>query len=40
MKKILFTLFASVLTLLAFANVAAASGPWGYQPELPSKLRK
>lgn len=38
MKRLL-TLLATLITLVAFANVAAASGPMGYQPELPKILR-
>jgi len=39
MKRLL-SLLASLITLVAFANVAAASGAFGYQPELPNSLRK
>ena len=38
MKRFL-TLLAAIITLVAFANVAAATGPMGYQPELPKILR-
>lgn len=40
MKRVLVILAATLLSLLAFANVAAASGPWAYQPEVPRKLLK
>ncbi|GAW91432.1 AgrD family cyclic lactone autoinducer peptide [Calderihabitans maritimus] len=40
MKRVVLTLAAAVLTLLAFANVAAATGFWSYQPEVPDKLLK
>jgi len=39
-RRLIVTLFASLLTLIAFANVASACGPLGYQPELPKALRK
>lgn len=40
MKKVLVSLCAAALTILALANVAAATGSFGYQPELPSALKK
>lgn len=40
MKKRVIILLAGLVSLLAFANVAAASGAWGFQPEIPSELRK
>ncbi len=40
MKRILLLLAAGLLTMLAFANIAAACGPWSYQPEVPAKLLK
>jgi cyclic lactone autoinducer peptide len=40
MKKAILTLMGAVVTLLAFANIAAACGPYGYQPEVPANLRK
>ncbi|CEP67977.1 Staphylococcal AgrD [Moorella glycerini] len=40
MKRVLVILAAALLSLLAFANVAAATGPWSYQPEVPDKLLK
>jgi cyclic lactone autoinducer peptide len=39
MKRLL-SLLAALITLVAFANVAAATGPVGYQPELPKSLKK
>lgn len=38
MKRIIVSLAVGLLTLIAFANVAAASGSWGYQPEVPKKM--
>ncbi|WP_187296541.1 AgrD family cyclic lactone autoinducer peptide [Neomoorella thermoacetica] len=40
MKRVLVILAATLLSLLALANVAAATGPWSYQPEVPDKLLK
>lgn len=40
LKRLVIVLVASFLTLLAYANVAAASGPFSYQPEVPEKLRR
>jgi cyclic lactone autoinducer peptide len=40
MRRILVFLSTSLLTILALANIAAACGSWGYQPEVPEKLRK
>lgn len=40
MKRIMISVVAAILTLLAFANVAFATGSWGYQPEVPNKLLK
>jgi len=40
MRRALIILAATLLSLLAFANVAAATGPWSYQPEVPNKLLK
>ncbi len=40
MKRLFLTLVAALVTLLAYANVAAATGNWSYQPEVPGKLRK
>lgn len=40
MRRALIILAATLLSLLAFANVAAATGPWAYQPEVPNKLLK
>ncbi|OIQ10949.1 AgrD family cyclic lactone autoinducer peptide [Neomoorella thermoacetica] len=40
MKRIMIIMVATLFAILAFANVAAASGPWGYQPEVPAKLLK
>jgi len=37
--KRLLTLLATIITLVAFANVAAATGPVGFQPELPENLK-
>ncbi|MDK2821213.1 MAG: hypothetical protein PWP31_1178, partial [Clostridia bacterium] len=39
-KRIIVSLAVGLLTLIAFANVAAASGSWGYQPGVPEKLLK
>ncbi|NLO89944.1 MAG: cyclic lactone autoinducer peptide [Clostridia bacterium] len=39
MRKIFVSLLASILTVLAFANIAAASGNCGYQPEIPSRFK-
>lgn len=39
MKRAILIVLASLLTLLAFANVASATGPMGYQPELPKTLK-
>lgn len=40
MRKLLVITATWALTILAFANVAAACANWGYQPEVPSKLMK
>ncbi|APC08783.1 cyclic lactone autoinducer peptide [Neomoorella thermoacetica] len=40
MKRIMIIMVATLFTIFAFANVAAASGPWGYQPKVPAKLLK
>ena len=40
MKSKLIALFTALLTILAFANVASACGPFSYQPEVPSILKK
>ncbi|MDA8212393.1 MAG: cyclic lactone autoinducer peptide [Clostridia bacterium] len=39
MSKKIFILIASMLMLLAYVNVASASGWSGYQPELPDSLK-
>jgi len=39
-RRIVVSLLASLLTILALANIAAASGNAGYQPEVPSKFRE
>lgn len=39
-KKVLLTLFSSVLFILAMANIASATGVQGFQPEVPKALRK
>ena len=39
MKKALLTLSISILTLIAFANVASASTMVAFQPELPEQLK-
>lgn len=39
MKRFVF-LVSALLTFVALANVASACGPFGYQPEVPSKLLK
>lgn len=39
MKRLVF-LLSALLTFVALANVASASGAFGYQPAVPSKLLK
>ncbi|MGF7185450.1 cyclic lactone autoinducer peptide [Desulfitispora alkaliphila] len=39
MKKKLITLISLVVTFFAFANVAAATGPYAYEPEVPEELK-
>jgi len=39
MRRFFVALVTSLLTLLAFANVAGATNFTSYQPEIPSKLR-
>ncbi|AHF09423.1 MULTISPECIES: cyclic lactone autoinducer peptide [Dehalobacter] len=40
MKKILYTLMASMLVLLATASSVFACGYWAYQPKTPKSLQK
>ena len=39
MKRIL-AIVVALLTWIAFASVAAATGIYGYQPEIPKTLKK
>ncbi|MDS1030260.1 cyclic lactone autoinducer peptide [Bacillota bacterium LX-D] len=40
MKRIVISLLASMVTLFAFVNMASACAIFGYQPEVPAKLKK
>jgi len=40
MRRIIITLAATIIAVLAYANIAAACGSWSYQPEVPRKLLK
>ncbi len=40
MKRMLYTLMASMLVLLASASSVFACGHWAYQPKTPKSLQK
>lgn len=39
MKRVFFVLMASMVSVIALANVAFACGFFGHEPEVPASLR-
>lgn len=40
MRKLFYTLVAVVLFVVAYAEACFACGIWGYQPQIPEKIRR